>query len=1041
MSKKLLARMILEEIEYGAVSAAETERRLNRLMDRELSQAVDRPVNTALIDLCSALLLRLHRAEPLTGSAGQMVSAVLKRLARERKKACLSRWLRPLAAAAVLVAVLAGSLGLICFHWFSGHSTPNQQQYIVEGHEIRTGKTAEAYPDTQHNDTQSLSTTDKAPLLDFLEFDPCLPEDVGGTWKPVNYYASKHRQKVSVSCTYALETDQSLPCQVTFHLTVYQDPALIPAFVSFGEGGVLRLAGTEVYRRVTSDPGHIHWSWRRGNALLSLDAPISAGLPEAAVEAVIRDQAAVTPDTPPIFTWVEPTAAPLQRQPRMTERLLRRFTGRIQGTERYISDSSLELENYFGFSFGDLDILPEEWVFQEAEAISDETVLAVIIDYASVSDPEKFFKLSIRVILDPEAQITFEQDNDGRVEKMHGADVRITRNVNRSLYIWSDYPAVYFVTSKLDEEEMLPAVSALVAGTMAASGPAPSLYVTPAATSAPSPEPVSSAAGPQQAVFPGAPAPTESVTAITAEMTRNTISLHGGGDSLTTDSLAGLSEYLSYPVPQWDLTLIGWRFKDSRIYTTDDSVSATIHYVHSIHPADEIVFRCDQFTDPDTTRLRTAKNGEGAFETIMGRHVCITRTADHYTYVWTEGMVINTLSSSQPREVLDEAVAWMLGDRSMLEIEVLPEDETLVITEDAVRLAMEEREAAGLSGPIHVTPEMVSATLKRLTDQQNLSIRSGNLDFLSKYLGFSLDPLSLEGYGWRIVDGDAVVLENEIVVIIVYEHPYEPQTRLNVYIDFYSSIQDLHISFEQDKEGTWENFNGYHVYHYDNCGWVGYLWIDGMNLYNVVSGHPSAIVAPIVDHLTRTAPAAEIPAFRQQAHEVTGEDLLKGAADRQAAGLAEGIHLTKEQVSAMLDDPSGYPDHFMYADTLGILGTRLGSPMDHLNLDRIGWEYDGGESRLKDGHLVTEANYRKKTKEYFFAHLLIFSFRDAASAFASVMEDGEGTHRNVLGYDLYSYTNGGRPGCVWYDGNSIYLLTAPDAADAEQMAEELIRQL
>ena len=62
------ARMILAAIEYGRLSAKETERRLNRMIDRELSGPLNQPINTDLIDLCSALILKLHGAEMPSGS-------------------------------------------------------------------------------------------------------------------------------------------------------------------------------------------------------------------------------------------------------------------------------------------------------------------------------------------------------------------------------------------------------------------------------------------------------------------------------------------------------------------------------------------------------------------------------------------------------------------------------------------------------------------------------------------------------------------------------------------------------------------------------------------------------------------------------------------------------------------------------------------------------------------------------------------------------------------------------------------------------------
>ncbi|MBQ6233356.1 MAG: hypothetical protein IJJ80_07575 [Clostridia bacterium] len=73
--REFLARTVLEEIEYGRLPAAETERRLNRIIDRELSGPIDRPVNTELISLCSGLIMKLHGAAPIEYDIDALLAA------------------------------------------------------------------------------------------------------------------------------------------------------------------------------------------------------------------------------------------------------------------------------------------------------------------------------------------------------------------------------------------------------------------------------------------------------------------------------------------------------------------------------------------------------------------------------------------------------------------------------------------------------------------------------------------------------------------------------------------------------------------------------------------------------------------------------------------------------------------------------------------------------------------------------------------------------------------------------------------------------
>ena len=469
--KERLVSYILKCIEHGRLTHEETERRLQRIIDREICRPLDQPANTELIDLCSALILKLHGSERITGNMEGLADAIAKRMKQQKKPASRSRRLRFIFAAAALVIIAAVSLGLIRLHWFTGHSTKSQQQYIIEGHEVKTGKSAEADISESSEDTYRHVCDSTDLLISYLGFDPQLPADIGASWKPIVYNVRESRRESEIACTYALESDKSVSRQIVFILSIYSDPTQIPSYEDLGKGGFLTLAETKVYRRVSADPTHIIWSWRRDNALLSLDAPITAGLPEAEVEALIRAQQSIVLDEPPIFSRVEATREPLQRQPRITLKSARKYMNSMQGIERIYIPSSLELENLFRFSFGDLDILPEKWTFQQAETLCNEASIKVIITYAGVDDSALSFNLDIQVAHDPELQPAIEQYKGAAVEKMYGTDVRVTRNGDRCMFIWSVYPADYCVTSRLTPEEIRPAVSALVAGTMLESEP------------------------------------------------------------------------------------------------------------------------------------------------------------------------------------------------------------------------------------------------------------------------------------------------------------------------------------------------------------------------------------------------------------------------------------------------------------------------------------------------------------------------------------------------------------------------------------------
>ena len=64
-----LVSYILKCIEHGRLTPEKTEHRLQRIIDREICRPLDQPANTELIDLCSALILKLHRR--MQGSGGR----------------------------------------------------------------------------------------------------------------------------------------------------------------------------------------------------------------------------------------------------------------------------------------------------------------------------------------------------------------------------------------------------------------------------------------------------------------------------------------------------------------------------------------------------------------------------------------------------------------------------------------------------------------------------------------------------------------------------------------------------------------------------------------------------------------------------------------------------------------------------------------------------------------------------------------------------------------------------------------------------------
>ena len=90
-----LVSYIMKSIEYGRLTPEKTEHRLQRIIDREICRPLDQPANTELIDLCSALILKLHGAERVTGNMEGLADAIAKRMKQQKKPASRKLPLRP----------------------------------------------------------------------------------------------------------------------------------------------------------------------------------------------------------------------------------------------------------------------------------------------------------------------------------------------------------------------------------------------------------------------------------------------------------------------------------------------------------------------------------------------------------------------------------------------------------------------------------------------------------------------------------------------------------------------------------------------------------------------------------------------------------------------------------------------------------------------------------------------------------------------------------------------------------------------------------
>lgn len=169
---------ILKAIDFGQLTYDETERRLQQLIDEEASQ-IEHPANADMLDACYSLLLQLHTHGSIIYSSEKERNwqAIRQRVQAHRQRSDIWRKVG-ISAAAAFTLLFLGSL--LHFHWFEGTSTPDGQQYVVQGHEITSQMIETAI--AEHENGASMITVTVSQLQEELGFDPGIPQVLADTY-------------------------------------------------------------------------------------------------------------------------------------------------------------------------------------------------------------------------------------------------------------------------------------------------------------------------------------------------------------------------------------------------------------------------------------------------------------------------------------------------------------------------------------------------------------------------------------------------------------------------------------------------------------------------------------------------------------------------------------------------------------------------------------------------------------------------------------------------------------------------------------------
>ena len=153
----------------GELSPAELTDRVSAAIEAEYDKTEP---DVTFIRASESLLREMYAPE--RAAAETAVPRYQAAIRDEAKQRGTKRYLpAALRAAAVVVAVVALLSGLR-FTWFSGKSSPDEQQYILQGHEVSLETIQQAFADHAGQEMQ-VSVRSRDELADCLGFAPPLP--------------------------------------------------------------------------------------------------------------------------------------------------------------------------------------------------------------------------------------------------------------------------------------------------------------------------------------------------------------------------------------------------------------------------------------------------------------------------------------------------------------------------------------------------------------------------------------------------------------------------------------------------------------------------------------------------------------------------------------------------------------------------------------------------------------------------------------------------------------------------------------------------
>ena len=282
--RQIYADQILIAIENGKLSRDETEKRLQAIVDEALSGPVQTEGDMVRVELCNSLLWQLytqgeiHRKSSENACQDGMgeesllethIRSIKERitqryLARKRRRRVAVLGLTAMAAVMVLVIGLSTLNVIPLFSWLKGEPVQVETQPEVQNKiNLSPLVISNAIAEHMESGQQEVSTSDSAAYIEFLGFDPGVPETLCGTYTVADYQVMVEPSSITLSIPYRMDQDgdSSDGEQFNFTMTLLNSAEDSTAYTEQDEDGdLMEIQGVPVYANTEFGRGYYIWN-------------------------------------------------------------------------------------------------------------------------------------------------------------------------------------------------------------------------------------------------------------------------------------------------------------------------------------------------------------------------------------------------------------------------------------------------------------------------------------------------------------------------------------------------------------------------------------------------------------------------------------------------------------------------------------------------------------------------------------------------------------------------------------------------------------